>query len=84
MEDSYESEKIVHLVRSPLNFLSISFGSFTLVACPIAVVRISWLMNVVEEWGNPLRGMLLEIKVVLVPDERSKGVLKTTGGMTGN
>ena len=28
--------------------------------------------------------MLLEVKVVLAPDERRKGVLKATEGVTGN
>ena len=36
----------------------------------------------VEELGNSLSGMLLEVKVVLAPDGRSKGVLKT--GITGS
>ena len=34
---------------------------------------------VAEELGNSPRGILLEVKVVLAPDERNKGALKTEG-----
>ena len=29
MDDSYESQKVVHAVKSPLKGLIVSFGSFT-------------------------------------------------------
>ena len=41
IDDSNESQNVVHFVRSPLNFLIVSLGSFTLGWCVVGISAVS-------------------------------------------